>query len=137
MNNIVLAGRLTKQPELKTTNSGIEVLSFSIAVNRPYAKKDDEVTADFINCVAWKKTAAFINKFFNKGDGIVLRGSLQSRKWVDNTGNNRMAYEVNVEQVEFAQGKANQNNTYSQPTQNTYSAPTSPTDELPVDDLPF
>ena len=137
MNNIVLAGRLTKQPELKTTNSGIEVLSFSIAVNRPYAKKDDEVTADFINCVAWEKTAAFINKFFNKGDGIVLRGSLQSRKWVDNTGNNRMAYEVNVEQVEFAQGKANQNNTYSQPTQNTYSAPTSPTDELPVDDLPF
>lgn len=111
MNNIVLAGRLTKAPELKATNSGVDVLPFTIAVNRAYAKSNDEVTADFIPCVAWRKTATFISKYFNKGDGIVIKGRLETRKWVDNNGNNRVSYEVIVENTEFPQGKSKNNTT--------------------------
>lgn len=132
MNNIVLAGRLTKAPELKATNSGVDVLPFTIAVNRAYAKSNDEVTADFIPCIAWRKTATFISKYFNKGDGIVIKGRLETRKWVDNNGNNRVSYEVIVENTEFPQGKS-KNNTTATNTQIPSMA-----DDLPVDDdLPF
>lgn len=132
MNNIVLAGRLTKTPELKTTNSGVDVLPFTIAVNRAYAKSNDEVTADFIPCIAWRKTATFISKYFNKGDGIVIKGRLETRKWVDNNGNNRVSYEVIVENTEFPQGKSKNNTTAT-------NTPTpSMVEDLPVDDdLPF
>lgn len=132
MNNIVLAGRLTKAPELKTTNSGVDVLPFTIAVNRAYAKSNDEVTADFIPCIAWRKTATFISKYFNKGDGIVIKGRLETRKWVDNNGNNRVSYEVIVENTEFPQGKSKNNTTAT-------NTPTpSMVEDLPVDDdLPF
>lgn len=132
MNNIVLAGRLTKAPELKTTNSGVDVLPFTMAVNRAYAKSNDEVTADFIPCIAWRKTATFISKYFNKGDGIVIKGRLETRKWVDNNGNNRVSYEVIVENTEFPQGKSKNNTTAT-------NTPTpSMADDLPVDDdLPF
>lgn len=132
MNNIVLAGRLTKAPELKVTNSGVDVLPFTIAVNRAYAKSNDEVTADFIPCIAWRKTATFISKYFNKGDGIVIKGRLETRKWVDNNGNNRVAYEVIVENTEFPQGKSKNNTTA------TNTPIPSMADDLPVDDdLPF
>lgn len=132
MNNIVLAGRLTKAPELKVTNSGVDVLPFTMAVNRAYAKSNDEVTADFIPCIAWRKTATFISKYFNKGDGIVIKGRLETRKWVDNNGNNRVAYEVIVENTEFPQGKS-KNNTTATNTQIP-----SIEENLPVDDdLPF
>lgn len=132
MNNIVLAGRLTKTPELKTTNSGVDVLPFTIAVNRAYAKSNDEVTADFIPCIAWRKTATFISKYFNKGDGIVIKGRLETRKWVDNNGNNRVSYEVIVENTEFPQGKSKNNTTA------TNTPIPSMADDLPVDDdLPF
>lgn len=132
MNNIVLAGRLTKAPELKTTNSGVDVLPFTIAVNRAYAKSNDEVTADFIPCIAWRKTATFISKYFNKGDGIVIKGRLETRKWVDNNGNNRVSYEVIVENTEFPQGKSKNNTTA------TNTPIPSVADDLPVDDdLPF
>lgn len=132
MNNIVLAGRLTKAPELKATNSGVDVLPFTIAVNRAYAKSNDEVTADFIPCIAWRKTATFISKYFNKGDGIVIKGRLETRKWVDNNGNNRVAYEVIVENTEFPQGKSKNNTTA------TNTPIPSIEENLPVDDdLPF
>ena len=132
MNNIVLAGRLTKAPELKATNSGVDVLPFTIAVNRAYAKSNDEVTADFIPCIAWRKTATFISNYFNKGDGIVIKGRLETRKWVDNNGNNRVSYEVIVENTEFPQGKSKNNTTA------TNTPIRSMVDDLPVDDdLPF
>jgi single-strand DNA-binding protein len=132
LNNIVLAGRLTKAPELKATNSGVDVLPFTIAVNRAYAKSNDEVTADFIPCIAWRKTATFISKYFNKGDGIVIKGRLETRKWVDNNGNNRVSYEVIVENTEFPQGKSKNNTTV------TNTPIPSMADDLPVDDdLPF
>lgn len=105
---------------------------FTIAVNRAYAKSNDEVTADFIPCIAWRKTATFISKYFNKGDGIVIKGRLETRKWVDNNGNNRVSYEVIVENTEFPQGKS-KNNTTATNTQIP-----SIEENLPVDDdLPF
>ena len=135
MNNIVLAGRLTKTPELKVTNSGVDVLSFTLAVNRAYAKNNDEVTVDFIPCVAWRKTATFITQYFKKGDGIVIKGRLETRKWVDNNGNNRVSYEVMVESTEFPVGKSKSN---SVATNTPNVQPANVVDNLPLDDdLPF
>lgn len=142
MNNVNLMGKLTRDPELKTTNSGLDVMSFSVAVNRSYKKQGEEVQADFINCVAWQQTAVFISTYFHKGDGIVLNGRLESRKYVDNDGNNRTVYEVVVEHVEFPLSRKNQ--TASPPAQ-TGTAATQ--DDEPknwaamdtddTDDLPF
>lgn len=136
MNNIVLAGRLTQEPELKTTNTGTEVTSFSLAVSRDYARQGEERQTDFINCVAWRKTAAFICTYFHKGDGIVLNGRLEGRKYVDKDGNNRTAYEVVVERVEFSLSRK-QNG--QETTSTSATAPnTTASQEMPLDDdLPF
>ena len=142
MNIITLAGRLTAEPELKTTNSGLEVMSFTIAVNRRFAKQDEQET-DFINCVAWRKTAVFISTYFHKGDGINLVGRLESRKWTDSDGRNRTSYEVIVDNVEFPLGKSRNSteNGYSQPQQTCTAQPAQANDgfgELPLDeDMPF
>lgn len=87
-NLVVLTGRLTADPELKTTQSGISVTSFSVAVNRPYRTVEEQQT-DFINVVAWRKTAEFIAKYFKKGNMIGIEGSIQTRKYTDKNGNNR------------------------------------------------
>lgn len=109
MNSITLMGRLTADVELKTTQSGLEVCSFCIAVNRPVAK-DAEKQADFINCVAWRQTAAFISNYFGKGDMIAVEGSLQSRKWTDKDGNNRTSHEVNIYRAHFCGSKKDKDN---------------------------
>lgn len=153
MNNVVLAGRLTHEPELKTTNTGIEVMSFSLAVNREYTKQGEEKQADFINCVAWRKTAVFISTYFHKGDGIVLNGRLEGRRYVDKDGNNRTAYEVVAERVEFPLGKGRDNSSfgtdygqtntsqtpgYSAPPATAPTVPAAESQQLPIDDdLPF
>lgn len=136
MNNIVLAGRLTQEPELKTTNTGTEVTSFSLAVGRDYARQGEERQTDFINCVAWRKTAAFICTYFHKGDGIVLNGRLEGRRYVDKDGNNRTAYEVVVERVEFP---LNRKQNGQQTILTSTTAPnTTASQEMPLDDdLPF
>ena len=85
MNNVILIGRLVADPELKTTQSGIEVTSFRIAVDRPYSK-DGEKKTDFIDIVAWRKTAAFICQYFTKGKPIVINGSLQTRSYETKDG---------------------------------------------------
>ena len=99
MNVIALTGRLTADPELKTTTSGKAVTSFCIAVDR------DKEHSDFINIVAWEKTAEFITKYFTKGRKIEITGSLQSRKYEDKNGNNRVAYEVFCQRAGFAESK--------------------------------
>ena len=86
MNSICLMGRLTADPELKTTQSGVSVTSFSVAVDRAYRSKDQERQTDFINCVAWRQTAEFITRYFHKGNRIALQGSLQSRSYTANDG---------------------------------------------------
>lgn len=103
-NVVILTGRLTADPELKTTNSGISVTSFSIAVNRRY-KAGEESQADFINIVAWRQSAEFVAKYFKKGNLIGIEGSIQTRKYTDKNGNNRVAFEVVANNVQFVESK--------------------------------
>ena len=98
MNSVNLMGRLTADPELKSTQTGIEVCSFMIAINRQVAK-DKEKVADFIPCTAWGKTGVFANTYFHRGDMIAIEGSLQSRKYADKEGKNHTAYDVRVDKI--------------------------------------
>ena len=104
-NKAILGGRLTTDPELKQTQSGTPVCTFSIAINRK-GNKDGQQTSDFINCVAWRERAELISKYFHKGSSICIVGEIQTRKWQDNNGNNRNATEVIVNEVNFVDSKA-------------------------------
>ena len=101
MNTVILMGRLTKNPELRQTQSGTDVTQFTIAVNRRYKDGSGEYPTDFINCVAWRRTAEFIAKYFAKGAMIAVTGTLQTRKYTDNQGAERTATEVVVDNAEF------------------------------------
>ncbi len=104
-NLVVLTGRLTADPELRYTSGNIPVTSFSIAVNRRY-KAGEESQADFINIVAWRQTAEFVTKYFQKGSLIGIEGSIQTRRYVDkDTGKNRTAFEVIANNVQFVESK--------------------------------
>ena len=108
-NLVVLTGRLTADPELKTTPSGKSVTSFAIAVNRNY-KAGEEQQTDFINIVAWRQTAEFIARYFKKGSLIGIEGAIQTRRYQDSHGNNRTAFEVVVKNAQFVESKKNDNN---------------------------
>lgn len=142
LNKVVLAGRITADPELKTTQSGISVTTFSLAVNRRYSK-DREQQADFISIVAWRNTAEFITKYFRKGSAICISGSIQTRTWTDNQGNKRYVTEVVADEAMFVDSRSD-----SAPSQNFGEAPVSyesaATEAVPNfeeisgdDDLPF
>lgn len=103
-NLVVLTGRLTADPELKTTPNGVPVTSFSIAVNRNYRAGEEQQT-DFINIVAWRQRAEFITKYFTKGSMIGIEGSIQTRRYTDKNGNNRTAFEVVANNVQFVESK--------------------------------
>lgn len=107
-NKVILGGRLTADPELKQTPTGLAVVSFSIAVNRRSAKEAEAQgqNADFINCVAWRNTADFICRYFKKGSSICVTGSLQTRNWTDGQGQKRYATEVIVDEAHFVDSKA-------------------------------
>ena len=105
MNRVVLVGRLVKDPELRTTPSGVSVCNFTVACDRRFARQGEERQADFINCIAWRQTGEFVSKYFVKGNRIALDGSIQTRSWDDQNGNKRYATEVVVDHVEFAQSK--------------------------------
>ena len=105
MNKICIAGRIVKDPELRNTNSGTEVCGFTVAVDRRVKSGDDKIT-DFIDCTAWGKTGVFVSTYFHKGDGINLDGRMESRKWADKDGNNRVSWGVTCDNVEFPHGKA-------------------------------
>jgi len=105
MNRIIMMGRLTADPQVKTTNSGVSVLAFSVAVDRDYTPKGAEKQTDFINCVAWRQTAEFIDRHFTKGQMIALEGALQTRNYEDKNGAKRTAWEVIVDRVHFCGGR--------------------------------
>lgn len=134
-NKVILGGRLTADPELKTTQTGTSVVSFTIAINRRKAK-DGQQESDFINCVAWKERAELISKYFHKGSCICVVGELQVRKWQDSNGNNRYSTEVLVSEVNFVDSKNE-----SAPASYMPEAYTAPADGfVPVpedDDIPF
>lgn len=105
-NQAILAGRLTADPELKTTQSGISVTQFTIAVSRPKRKDDNTDTSDFISCVAWKQRAELVTKYFHKGSAIMVIGQIQTRTWTDNNNQKRYATEVLVDNIRFVDSKA-------------------------------
>ncbi len=106
-NKVILGGRLTADPELKTTPSGIAVTSFTIAVNRRFGSKNgEEPQADFINVTAWRQQAEFITRYFRKASSICIVGSIQTRSWTDPQGNKRYATDVVVDEVMFVDAKS-------------------------------
>ena len=106
LNNISLIGRLTADPELRTTPTGSSVISFCLAVQRDYVKQGEERQADFIDCVAWNQTAEIINRFMHKGSSLAVTGRLQTRVYEDREGNKRKVSEVNVQNVSFIDKKS-------------------------------
>ena len=105
MNKVCLIGRLTKDIELKTTQSNVKVANFTLAVNRRFVKEGQEQTADFINIIAWGKIAEFCDKYFGKGQQIGISGRIQTRTWDDDQGKKHYITEVVAEEVDFADGK--------------------------------
>ena len=106
LNHITIMGRLTRDPELRRTGSGIAVASFSVAVDRDFGKNENgEKETDFIDCVAWRQTGEFVSKYFTKGSMIVVSGRLQVRSWTDKDGNKRRTAEVVADNVYFGGGK--------------------------------
>ena len=101
MNQVILMGRLTKEPELRRTQNQTAVCSFTIAVDRDFSKNE----TDFIDCVAWKSTGEFVAKYFGKGSPIAVSGRLQIRDWTDKDRNKRRSYEVVVENAYFCESK--------------------------------
>jgi single-strand DNA-binding protein len=136
INKVILCGRLTATPELKTTPSGVSVCSFTIAVNRRYSKEGEQ-QADFISVVAWRQTAEFITKYFDKGNSICITGSIQTRSWKDSKGGNRYATEVVADEAMFVDSKS-ESGVHDAPAYAS-QAPTAPNFEnLKTDeDLPF
>ena len=135
LNTVTLQGRLTAMPALKVTPSGAAVTSFSLAVDRDTKDESGNRQADFINIVAWKSTAEFISKYFDKGSQMIVEGRLQVRKWQDGNGNNRYSTEVVARQVHFCGGKSEQQ---TAPTPYTAKPNEVTFEELGADDdLPF
>lgn len=103
-NSVILSGRLTQDPELKTTTNGTSVTSFSIAVDRSYKAVSEKIT-DFINVVAWRGTAEFVTRYFRKGNLIGIEGSIETRKYQDKNGDSRTVFEVVAKEVHFLERK--------------------------------
>lgn len=109
LNSVALVGRLTADPELRTTASGKSVTTFTLAVNRNYVAKGKERECDFIECVAWAGTAEFVTRFFKRGATLGIGGSLRTRSYEDKQGNKRKAVEVEVREACFVTGKEDGN----------------------------
>ena len=145
LNKVFVMGRLTRDPELRRTQSGTAVASFAMAVDRDFKDKaTGERTTDFIDCVAWRQTGEFVSRYFTKGRMAVVEGRLQARDWTDKDGNKRRTVEIVADQVYFGDSKKEESqNTYTagyaQPS--GYAAPPAQDDyaELADDDgeLPF
>ena len=131
-------GRLTKDPDIKCTQSNTQVASFSLAVNRRFAKQGEERQADFINIVAWSKTAEFVSKYFRKGQQVGIIGRLQTRNWEDEQGQKHYVTEVVAEEAYFADSK--RDGEASSNFENTFGNTVSESSEFSVssdDELPF
>jgi single-strand DNA-binding protein len=147
-NKCILQGRLTADPELKQSTSGVSVTSFNLAVDRKYNKGADK-QCDFITVVAWRQTAEFICKYFGKGQAILVCGELQTRSWEDQQGNKRYATEVVANEVSFCEAKKNSEGNNTSPNQNGSQGKFEPPAYIPdaytqpnfedseSDDLPF
>ena len=129
LNHIVLMGRLTRDPELKTTNNGTAVSNFSLAVERDYKGENGEKVTDFIDIVAWKGSAEFVSKYFTKGRMAIVEGCLQIRSWTDKDGNARKSAEVVATRIYFGDSKNSSGETAA-PVED-YSEISEPDENLP------
>lgn len=105
MNIVIIIGRLTRDPELRTTASQIPVATFTVAVDRKFKNANGDREADFIQCVAWRQQGEFVSKYFTKGSRIAVTGTLQNRNWEDSEGHKRTTTEVVVDSAEFVESK--------------------------------
>lgn len=141
LNHITIMGRMTRDPELRRTGSGVAVASFTIAVDRDFTGKNGgEKETDFIDCVAWRQTGEFVSKYFAKGSMAVVSGRLQIRAWNDKDGNKRRAAEVVAENVYFGDSKRSADNSAAVPNYGGYAQPQAPDFATLEDDdaqLPF
>lgn len=117
MNKVILIGRLTKDPEMRSTNNGLTVTTFTLAVNRPFSDSNGERTADFINCVAWRKQAENIAKYCVKGTQVAAEGRIQTRSYDHTDGTKRYVTEIICDNVTFLSTKSDMNR-----TDNSYSS---------------
>ena len=149
LNKVVLCGRLTADPELKQTGSGVAVVSFTLAINRRYQSKASDAgqqqQADFISVVAWRQTAEFITRYFKKGSALCVTGSIQTRTWQDSQGQKRYATEVVADDAMFVDSKTDGGaagqfapDAYNAPSYASAPAQTPKFEEIKADeDLPF
>lgn len=139
LNKIFIMGRMTRDPELRTTNSGTSVASFSLAVDRNYKGADGEKETDFIDCVAWRQTGEFAAKYFAKGRMAVVEGRLQIRPWTDKEGNNRRSAEVIVDNMYFGDSKRDGDTGGARPASGPVNVSANDWQEADEDegDLPF
>ena len=142
MNKAILVGRLTKDPELKTTGSGVSVCSFTLAINRRFKNAEGGYDADFINCVAWRQQAGFISKYFSKGRMVGISGSIQTRSYDREDGQRVYITEVVADEVSFVDSKSASDSAPSTPAANNTTANSFGADDgfIPMpadDDLPF
>jgi single-strand DNA-binding protein len=147
MNQIIIMGRMTRDPELRHTPNGVSVASFTLAVDRGFTPKDGgDRQTDFIDVVAWRNSAEFVSKYFTKGQMAAVVGRLQIRDWTDKDGNKRRSAEVVADSIHFTESKRSRDSSYSssEPKDDYgtgFTTPVAPSDftELDMDDgdLPF
>lgn len=130
LNLITIHGRLTQDVELKQTQSGVSVCNFTVAVDRSYSKGEDKIT-DFFTVVCWRGLADMVAKYFGKGKEIIVSGEMQSRKWQDNDGNNRVSWEIQANTVDFCGSKGNTTPTTQNATQGEFKPVVDNDDDLP------
>ena len=135
MNKVVLVGRLTRDPEVRTNSSGVSSARFTVAVNRNYRNRDGQYDADFVSCVAFRNTAEFIGKFFKKGSMIGLEGRIQTGSYDAQDGTKRYTTDVAVDNVEFVGGR---NEGGAMPSNNSFAdiSSSAPIDVMPEYDIP-
>lgn len=134
LNHVVVMGRLTRDPELRRTGSGVAVASFTVACDRDFAAKDGgEKETDFLDCVAWRQTGEFVAKHFSKGRMIAVSGRLQVRSWTDKEGNKRRSAEIVADNVYFADSKKEETQQGAAPNygQQEFPSLTGPDEQLP------
>ena len=137
LNHIVIMGRLTRDPEYRTTGTNnISVCNFSVAVDRDFSGQNGEKETDFIDCVAWRKTAEFVTKYFFKGSMIVVSGSLQIRSWTDKDGNKRRTAEVVANNAYFGESKRDSGAQVASQSSGGYATPPYATQQFAIIDGP-
>lgn len=134
LNHIIIHGRLTADPELKQTQSGVSVCNITVAVDRSYKNGEDK-QADFFTVICWRSLADMVGKYFKKGKEIIVSGEMQSRKWKDKDGNNRISWELMANGVDFCGSKSDSNGSDFAPSAPAVQPKMEEID--PDDDLPF